>query len=148
MFNSALDEVPAPPPLETCVFDLTKLTKAQRTFFYVRMNEDGEEFGERFACNEQEADLIRRNIHKGFYRLLGASDGTTFARFIRECGVKHGESISIERAQQILKDAFEAEFEVAKGKKMRPQGQHVHLDSSILMHRNGKEIASSLQLPE
>lgn len=143
MFNANLETVEAPPPLEECTFQTRHLMRVGRTFFYQRRNDDGEVFGEVFACNPREADLLSRNIHKGHYIQLGVGDGKAFVAYIRNCGVRDGQRIPVPRADEILKGAWEAEFEAAKGKKRQARNDSLYkfIDPSMLKAPNGAATA-------
>lgn len=115
-----MNELPNEEPRELEFVKLNQLEPARKTFFYEKPD------GEVFACYEHEAALFGK-----FHKLLGVSDGKTYRDYVRNSGVKRGEMISIEKAREILKGAFEAEFQAAKGKFERPVLDNVHFDSSF-----------------
>lgn len=95
-----------------------QLEPAKKTFFYEKPS------GEIFACGEQEAALFGKN-----YRQIGVSDGATFRTYMRKAGFK-GDVLEREKAQLLLKEAFDAELEVARGHFERPKLNNVHFDES------------------
>lgn len=96
-----------------------------KTFFYQRQN------GEIFACQNDEAATLMRSSHASFLKQLGASDGTTYYNYLLNCGVKAGERIPLEQAQDMLRAAFNAELEAAKGHFEQPVFHQVIFDSSF-----------------
>jgi len=98
----------------------------QRTFFYTRLSDN-----RMLHFTEQEAAMMMKSSHAMILKQIGCSDGSAYAKYIRECGVKPGQEISREKAQEILKGALEAEIASAKGNFANPQSQHVHFDSSF-----------------
>lgn len=82
--------------------------------------------------NEGDAAFMEKSSHRFFLHPLGCSDGKTYTKTIRGCGVKSGEIIPRERANQILKDAFDAELKAAKKHGYnKPQDQNVKFDNSF-----------------
>lgn len=109
--------------------------KLQRFFFYKRLTDD------KLLCyTEAEADFMQKSSHKVILRLLGVSDGSAYAKSIRECGVKVGQVIPVKRAQDILNNAWAAELESAKGHFDDPDPQNIHFDDTVRRHRNAKSI--------
>ena len=81
--------------------------------------------------DEQQAALMLKSSHKQFLRGIGCSDGSTYLKYIRNCGVKPGQRILLSQAQEILDKALAAELEVAKQNGFkRPEDQNVHFDRS------------------
>lgn len=105
------------------------LEKPQRVFFYQRRDADGDilEDSPIFACNEQEAAMTGR-----FSKQIGSSDGRAYYETLLRCGVKKGHLIPLSRAKSILQAAFDAELEVARGHKVRPQLK-THTLNGVLM---------------
>jgi len=105
----------------------------QRIFFYERSTD-----GQILVFTEQEADLIgMKSSHRHILKQIGCSDGRAYTKYLRECGVKVGEMIPKSRAREILKGAFNAELEAARGQFSTPQAQNVHFDGSFpLEQRN------------
>lgn len=100
--------------------------RPQRVFFYKNLQTD-----EILQYTEAEAARMMTSSWAPILRQLGVGTGEVYRKFIRECGVKVGERIPIERAQQILRDAFNAELEAAKGNYADPDPQNVHFDDSF-----------------
>lgn len=98
----------------------------QRIFFYKNLQTD-----EIFQYTEAEAARMMTSSWAVILRQIGVSDGTAYRNSIKNCGVKVGERIPLERAQQILRDAFNAELEAAKGHYAEPEPQNVHFDNSF-----------------
>lgn len=99
----------------------------QRIFFYERLNEPGRIF----PLTEQEAAMMLKSSHAPILKQIGCSDGKTYSEFINNCGVQSGERIPLEQAQKILKDAWDAELEAARGHFANPFPQNVHFDGSF-----------------
>lgn len=109
--------------------------KLQRFFFYKRLTDD------KLLCyTEAEADFMQKSSHKVILRLLGVSDGSAYAKSIRECGVRIGQVIPVKKAQDILNSAWAAELEAAKGHFDEPDPQNIHFDDTVRRHRNAKSI--------
>lgn len=130
-------ELEATDPKDLEFVKLNQLERPQRTFFYQRRDGDGDvvEDSEIFACHEQEAGLFGK-----FHKLIGVGDGTTYFNYVKSHMPKKGELISINKAQEILKEAFAAELAVARGNKTRPKYNNVHFDTTILNHPNAQKI--------
>ena len=108
----------------------TKLREVDRKpeliFFYRRMTDD-----KLLYFSEGEAALMEKSSHRFMLRRLGCGDGAAYAAHIKNSGVKAGERIPIEKAQEILNGALEAELEVAKLNIRVPKAQNVHFDRSF-----------------
>ena len=116
--NTNLETEEAPKDLQQVAFN--QLERPQKTFFYQRNN------GDVFACYEAEAALYGK-----FHKQLGVSNGQAYFDFIKNSGIKKGQRISVEKAQEILNGAFQAELAVAAGKFQRPKEHNVHFDNSF-----------------
>ena len=123
MANPHLENASPVVPLISAKIDAVELVRnerPQKTFFYRRLLEDDDAFADVnasiFACHEEEAaqlDLRR-------FKQVGVSDGTTYRKHLAE-HVPRGAEIPIENIRQALKDAFNAELEVARGHFLRPK---------------------------
>lgn len=100
--------------------------RPQRVFFYKNLQTD-----EIMQYTEAEAARMMTSSWRPILRQIGVGDGETYRNAIRNCGVKVGERITLERAQKILKDAFDAELAAATGKYADPEPQNVHFDDSF-----------------
>lgn len=111
--------------------------RPQRMFFYRRLTDD-----KTLCFTEAEAALMMQGSHAPILRQIGVSDGTTYWKYLRNCGVKSGERITVEKSQEILNAAQAAELEVARGHYDRPMPQNVHFDDTIRRHNNANAIIS------
>lgn len=109
--------------------------RPQRVFFYRRLTDDVE-----LMFTEAEAARMMESTHAPILRQLGVSDGSTYANYLKNCGVKVGERIPQERAQKILNDAWAAEKAAALGHYAEPMSNSVHFDSTIRNHKNARSI--------
>lgn len=102
--------------------------RPQRYFFYKRVTDD------RVLCfTEAEAAMQMKGSHKFILRQIGCSDGSAYHKFINTCGVKAGDRITLEKAQEILKGAMDAEIQAANGNFDDPMPNNVHFDGSFPM---------------
>lgn len=117
--------------------------KPQRIFFYKRLTDDK-------ILTFTEAEIARivysnpPSSHAFILRQIGVSDGSTYAKFIQNCGVKTGERVTLEKAQEILDGALEAEIAAATGNFAQPDPQNVFYDDSIRRHQNAKGIMGTI----
>lgn len=132
MFNAELESTEVPAPISEATVNV--IEKPKPIFFFQRVDEDGAPIGEPFATHELEGEQLLKRLHKRpIY--LGWSDGTEYARILKEEGLIKGKKFPVEKAQQILNKAFKAEFERAKGNKTRrPRPSHAHFDASFFRH--------------
>ncbi len=79
--------------------------RANKTFFFEKPN------GKIFACEEQEAANAK---YMSKLRFVGWSDGTTYIKTIRAANLKPGQVIPKEKAEELLRSAFDAELKRAK----------------------------------
>jgi hypothetical protein len=100
------------------------MAKSEPVFFY-------EKAGKTLALVEREAAFLESSSHKHLIKQIGVSDGKTYRKTLLNSGVKAGEIISVERANEIMKKAFEAELEKARGHFRRPIGNHFYGDAGI-----------------
>lgn len=101
----------------------------QRIFFMRDMRKDGED--NITAFTEAEAANILKSSHGPFYRQVGCSDGKAYDAFLRSKKIKAGSMIPKSQAEEILRGAWAAELEVARGHFSTPQDQNVHFDNSF-----------------
>lgn len=98
-------------------------------YFYQRIsNGELDRFGdpkvyEPFACTEQEATDIEKRVDTIRFRQVGASDGMTYFKYMKD-HIKPGVPIPREEAEKIQRDALQAELDVAKGHYRKPRGDH------------------------
>lgn len=109
--------------------------RPQMVFFYKRI--DTEEI---LTLTEQEASLMLQSSHRILLRQIGCSNGTTYQKYLDNCGLKRGDLIPKERAEQICKEAWNAEFEAAKGHYMNPEPNNKHFDGGIPVHKRANLI--------
>lgn len=83
----------------------TIVARPKLTFFYKKNN------GEIFAAEEQES---ANGKYGRKFNFVGWSDGTTYQRVIKNVSFKRGELIPKEKAEALLKEAFDAELAVAE----------------------------------
>jgi hypothetical protein len=100
--------------------------RPQRIFFYNNLDT-----GKVMTFTEQEAAMMEKSSYRFILRQIGCSDGTSYKKHIRECGVKPGQVITKQKAQEILDGALAAEIEAARGHFDRPMSQSVHFDASF-----------------
>lgn len=133
------------PPVEIEYVKFQNLEKPRKTFFYQRKDADGDVFEDApiFACYEQEAGLYGK-----FHKMIGVSDGTAYYNSLKTSGVKPGQVITVQKAREILKTAFDAELKAARGHKERPVYKNIIFDDSIMRHKNGRSIMESFNPPE
>jgi hypothetical protein len=158
MANPNLDEVETPPELTHVKFK--GLERIRPVFFYQRVAEDfdegqgpdedllfegaaGGKSDEIFACYEQEAAALHEGTNKGKFRQIGVGDGKAWFNVIKTSGIKRGERITIERQKEIMKQAFDAELEAARGHKRRPIGIHRHVAGVSADVQNPEELIQS-----
>jgi len=98
----------------------------QKTFFFYHLKRK-----KKITYTEAEASLMMKSNHAQFLEQLGCSDGSTYRKYIQNCGVKPGDRIPREKAEEILRKAREAEFEAAKGNFQVPKDNSVHFDPSF-----------------
>src|SRR3990167_10470826 len=79
--------------------------KTKLTFFYEKDDETV------FAAEEQEA--ATGNYNKKF-RMVGWSDGSQYQKKITEAKLLRGQLIAKEQAENLLREAFDAELKLAK----------------------------------
>lgn len=101
----------------------------QRVFFYLRITDQVT-----LHYTEQEAAMMMKSSHAPFLKQIGVSDGSAYAEHIRGCGIKPGQTIPKEDAEDILRDAMKAEIESAKGKYANPISEHVHFEGKFPLH--------------
>lgn len=111
-------------------FDMTP----QRVFFLKRMDNDDPETNIN-VYTEQEAAMLLKSSHRFMLRIVGCSDGSTYAQFIRSKGYKAGQRIPKQEAEQVLRDAWSAELEAARGNIAQPEDQNVHFDNSFPLNQ-------------
>lgn len=100
--------------------------RPQRVFFYKNLQTD-----QIMQYTEAEAARMMTSSWAVILRQIGVSDGSAYRNSIRGCGVKVGERIPLERAQKILRDAYDAELTAATGHYADPEPQNVHFDNSF-----------------
>lgn len=115
MFNQILDA--AEPSYAPEMVKFNMLEKPQPVYFYRRHN------GTLITMGETEAATFGK-----FHRFLGKSDGTAYYNYLKNCGVRLGQTIPMAKAQEIMQAAWKAEFEAMKKKQDRtlPKQQNVH----------------------
>ena len=127
--NQVLQEAEEAPQLEFVTFKGAE--RPRKTFFYERIEhknysgyiDDPEDTSETIvAFSEQEAASLTPEK----WRQVGVSDGRAYAQTILDSGVSKGTKITLQRAREILKKAFDAELEVARGHFERPVVQTYH----------------------
>jgi len=79
--------------------------RGKLTFFYQRKD------GLIFAAEEQEAATGK--YHRKF-KFVGWSNGETYLKTIKEVGYRKNQLIPKEEAEKLLRDAFDAELNIAK----------------------------------
>jgi len=62
--------------------------------------------------------------------------------------LRPGMVIPVEEGKRVLREAFEAELTVARGKKAKPVYQNVSFDDTVLRHKNAKNIMESFNPPD
>jgi hypothetical protein len=118
---------------------LNTLSKPQKVFFYERIIDEGENDGtansvkpQIVSLTEEEAALaIKRDSFRQNHRQIGTSDGKAYNQFILDSMPDRNALIPIERAKEILRGAFEAEINVARGHKQEPKYQNIFFDPSF-----------------
>lgn len=100
--------------------------RPQRIFFYERYPERSI-----MVWTEAEAAMMVKSSHRFMLVQIGCSNGDAYRKYVQGCGVKPGETIPKERAQEILDGAMKAEMEAARGNLDDPEEQNVHFDSSF-----------------
>lgn len=109
--------------------------KRQRLFFYKRLTDD------QILCyTEAEAARMMESSHAPVLRQIGVSDGSAYWSYLKNCGVKPGQRITVQRAQELLTAAQNAEMEAARGHYDDPMSQNVHFDATIRKHKNSRAI--------
>lgn len=108
--------------------------KPQKIFFLRNIDlPDGQNV---IAFPEKEAAmLLNRSSYKHVYRIFGCSDGSAYRKYIMESGLKPGQIVDKEKAEQILREAMLAEMEAAKGHMEMPIEGNVHFDQSFPMEQ-------------
>lgn len=164
--NEFLNEVDAPPPLQYVRFK--GLERLRSVFFMQRIKDEfvdeaeektaedaeiealtfeGNEYANDpygvFACYEQEASLKKKSPYQR-YRVVAVGDMKTYARTIVKAGIKPGQRIEVEKAKEIMRSAWSAEFEAAKlNRKRRPVGQHKYIAGVSKDVENPEELVDS-----
>lgn len=144
--NKELSQAESAPELEYVTFKGAESPKV--TFFYERLDKQNqigyidspENQAEVIAVGEQEAATM--NPTK--WRQVGVSDGSAYANTILKCGVTKGTRIPIERAREILKTAFDAELEAARGHFRRPIKRTYHFMGASQGTQGAEELASRM----
>jgi hypothetical protein len=109
--------------------------KPQRIFFYKRLDTD-----ETFAWTEAEAALMLKSNVKVLLRQIGCSNGAAYSNAIRSAGLKPGQIVKKSEAVKILKKAWDAELEAARGHYDDPKDNNVHFDDSFPIQQRGSFV--------
>lgn len=127
--NTELSQADPLPELEYVAFKGAESPK--KHFFYERTHKQSYS-GYIDAPENQQADIIAvteneaASLSESKWRQVGVSDGTAYAQAILHSGVKKGQRIPIQQAREIMKKAFDAELEAARGHFERPVLQTYH----------------------
>lgn len=141
--NNELSQAEAAPELEYVTFKGAESPKV--TFFYERVDKQNQigyidspdNQAEVIAVGEQEAAGLKPHI----WKQVGVSDGTAYASTILKCGLSKGTRVPIERAREVLKQAFDAELEAARGHFRTPHKQTYFFMGASQGTQGGDELA-------
>lgn len=151
--NQELDQTEAPAPIEYATFK--RVEKPKKTFFY-RKRRQSEQFSDNpdkdidefmevsqdgsgiFACYEEEA--ARLDPHK--FEQIGVSDGKTYVRYIIKGGYKVGRQYPVEEVRRVLREAWRAELEAARGNFERPVAHNFHFMGA---HKDATNVAEAVE---
>lgn len=106
---------------------MRQIAKPIPRFFYQKPG------GHIVDCTEQEAAILEKDPNRRHFLRYGYSDGTAYAAYLKNCGVKPDERIPYTKAREIMKAAGEAELAVAKGNFRVPMLQEWFYDGSVPM---------------
>jgi hypothetical protein len=127
--NTIISQAEEAPELEFVKFKGPE--RPQKTFFYQRIkhqnfsgyiDEPEDNQTNIIAVTENEAAGLKEDK----WRQVGVGNGMAYVRTLQESGVKKGERVTVEKARQIMKDAFNAELEASRGHFQRPILQTYH----------------------
>jgi hypothetical protein len=93
-----------------------------------------------FCCQEQEAaDLDTRK-----FKQLGVSDGKTYYQYIKD-HIKPRTSIPTLDAQRVMREAFEAELTVARGRFVKPVAKRFFYGGASTGVQHPEELMARFQ---
>ena len=117
----------------------------QKTFFYELVEHENYR-GFIDAPDERKIIAVSENEAAGLsetkWRQVGVGDGRAYIASLRNCGIKPGQSIPVEKSKQIMKEAFNAELEVARGHYQRPTKQTYFFMGASKGTQGAEELAN------
>ena len=142
--KTLLEQIEPADPVQFGIF--RQLEPPKEIYFYERIEDPfasqnefkgmGEAFeatgGEKIiACSEAEASWFHHPQRRVKFRQVGVSDGKAYYLTFKNSGYKIGQRVPIDEIRALMKKAFAAELEVARGKFKMPRRNNVNIMGDV-----------------